>query len=149
MNCRALTTRQGTRRVTPATLIVRFMRPTWDPPGADRTQVGPCGPHENCYLGMDVGWYASVNETNLKNICIFSYIFPIQWFIQKKIKKIKRSSLVTWHSSLRHPDYAMNIFWGLSKLVDILMDTQSNVFSWKQCLYLYSHYIRLCLGYID
>ena len=34
-----------------ATLIARFMGPTWDPPGTDRTQVGPCWPHESCYLG--------------------------------------------------------------------------------------------------
>ena len=30
---------------------VRFMGPTWDPSGADRTQVGPCWPHELCHLG--------------------------------------------------------------------------------------------------
>ena len=35
-------------------LIARFMGPTWDPPGADRAQVGPCWPHELCYLGHDV-----------------------------------------------------------------------------------------------
>ena len=29
--------------------IARFMRPTWGPPGADRTQVGPWWPHEPCY----------------------------------------------------------------------------------------------------
>ena len=33
-------------------LIARFMWPTWGPPGADRTQVAPCGPHEPCYLGV-------------------------------------------------------------------------------------------------
>ena len=27
------------------------MGPTWGPSGADRTQVGPCWPHELCYLG--------------------------------------------------------------------------------------------------
>ena len=27
-----------------------FMEPTWGPSGADRTQVGPCWPHEFCYL---------------------------------------------------------------------------------------------------
>ena len=32
-------------------LIARFMGPTWGPSGADRTQVGPCWPHELCYLG--------------------------------------------------------------------------------------------------
>ena len=37
------------------TLIARFMGPTWGPPGADRTQVGPrwapCWPHGPCSLG--------------------------------------------------------------------------------------------------
>ena len=33
------------------TLIARFMWPTWGTSGADRTQVGPCWPHELCYLG--------------------------------------------------------------------------------------------------
>ena len=32
-------------------VTTRFMRPTWGQPGADRTQVGPCWPHEPCYLG--------------------------------------------------------------------------------------------------
>ena len=33
-------------------LIARFVGPTWGPSGADRTQVGPCWPHELCYLGV-------------------------------------------------------------------------------------------------
>ena len=32
-------------------MIARFIRPTWGTPGADRTQVGPCWPHESCYVG--------------------------------------------------------------------------------------------------
>ena len=32
-------------------LIARFMGPTWGPTGADRTQVGPCWPHESFYMG--------------------------------------------------------------------------------------------------
>ena len=32
-------------------LIARFKGPTWGPPGADRTQVGPCWPHERWCLG--------------------------------------------------------------------------------------------------
>ena len=32
-------------------LIARFVGPTWGPSGADRTQVGPCWPHELCSLG--------------------------------------------------------------------------------------------------
>ena len=35
----------------PLPRITRFMGPTWGPYGADRTQVGPCWPHELCYLG--------------------------------------------------------------------------------------------------
>ena len=34
-----------------ATPIARFMGPTWGPSGADRAQVGPCWPHQLCYLG--------------------------------------------------------------------------------------------------
>ena len=38
------------------TLIARFMGPTWGPSGTDRTQAGPCWPHEPCYLGStDLG----------------------------------------------------------------------------------------------
>ena len=33
-------------------LIARFMGPAWGPPGDDRTQVGPCWPHEPCYLSL-------------------------------------------------------------------------------------------------
>ena len=33
------------------TLIARFVGPAWGPSGADRTQMGPCWPHELCYLG--------------------------------------------------------------------------------------------------
>ena len=32
-------------------LIARFMGPTWDPPGANKTRWTPCWPHEICYLG--------------------------------------------------------------------------------------------------
>ena len=32
-------------------LKARFMGPRRGPPGATRTQVGPCGPHEPCYQG--------------------------------------------------------------------------------------------------
>ena len=35
-------------------LIARSTGPTWGPSGADRTQVGPCWPHEPCYLGLVV-----------------------------------------------------------------------------------------------
>ena len=31
------------------TQIARFVWPTWGPPGAARTQVGPRWPHESCY----------------------------------------------------------------------------------------------------
>ena len=33
------------------TLIAKFVGPIWGPSGAERTQVGPCWPHELCYLG--------------------------------------------------------------------------------------------------
>ena len=35
-------------------LVTRFMGSTWGPSGADRTQVGPCSPHELCYMGCFV-----------------------------------------------------------------------------------------------
>ena len=31
------------------------MGPTWGPPGSCRPKVGPCGPHEPCYLGNHNG----------------------------------------------------------------------------------------------
>ena len=33
------------------TLKARFVGPTWGPPGSCRPRVGPCWPHEPCYLG--------------------------------------------------------------------------------------------------
>ena len=36
---------------TNATQITKFMGPTWGPPGSCRPQMGPCWPHEPCYLG--------------------------------------------------------------------------------------------------
>ena len=47
-----------------ATLISRFMGPTWDPPGADRTQVGQRGPREPCYLGI----YRQQNTVQHENV---------------------------------------------------------------------------------
>ena len=35
-----------------STQIAKFMGPTWGPPGACRTQMGPCWPHEPCYQGI-------------------------------------------------------------------------------------------------
>ena len=54
----------GKRTLTPygiTTLIARFMGPTWGPSGADRTQVGPCCPHELRYLGRPqwVHWHVA------------------------------------------------------------------------------------------
>ena len=34
------------------TLKESFMGPTWSTSGADRTKLGPCWPHELCYLGI-------------------------------------------------------------------------------------------------
>ena len=38
-----------------ASLIARFMGPTWGPSGADRSQVAPCWTHELSYLAIWVG----------------------------------------------------------------------------------------------
>ena len=43
--------RHHTNSYTVFTLIARFMGSTWGPSGADKTHVGPCWPHELCYLG--------------------------------------------------------------------------------------------------
>ena len=39
--------------------IARFMGPTWGPPGPCRPQMGPCWPHEPCYLVhfSEMPWY--------------------------------------------------------------------------------------------
>ena len=47
-------------------LIARFMGPTWGPPGSCRSQVGPCSPHEPCYLGRCHG----TSQTNLRESCL-------------------------------------------------------------------------------
>ena len=60
------------------TQIARFMGPTWDPPGAGRTQVGSCWPHELCYQGVDVTSYPChtlVKECNRPQ-CISSFQSP-------------------------------------------------------------------------
>ena len=65
--------------------IARFMGPTWGPSEADRTQVGPCWPHEPCYLGIlrdgsglrcfvSVLWVASVIGT-FKHFVNISRVF--------------------------------------------------------------------------
>ena len=49
----------GDLEIRQPSLIAKFMGPTWGPPGADRTcqpQVGPCWPHEPCYLGYYMGY---------------------------------------------------------------------------------------------
>ena len=40
-----------TNSYTVFTLIARFIRSTWGPSGADKTNAGPCWPHKLCYLG--------------------------------------------------------------------------------------------------
>ena len=49
--CQCVSTLLLEGMTTLESLIARFMGPTWGPSGADRTQVGPCWPHELCYLG--------------------------------------------------------------------------------------------------
>ena len=72
------------------TLIARFMGPTWGPSGADRTQVGPCWPHEICYLGT----YPSLAQSAMHHmhaICrckLHKYLWD--WTMHRKIY-IKRS----------------------------------------------------------
>ena len=41
-------------RLISASLIARFMWPTWGPSWTDRTQMSPCLSHELCYLGSYV-----------------------------------------------------------------------------------------------
>ena len=43
----------------------RFMGPSWGPSGADRTQVGPCWPHEPCYLGSQLLTTQTQHQANL------------------------------------------------------------------------------------
>ena len=69
-------------------LIAGLMGSTWGPPGDDRTQVGPCWPHEPCYLGVFVGgtharWGCALGpllliENNRSQIWISNHI---HWFI--------------------------------------------------------------------
>ena len=64
------------------TLTARFMGPTRGPSGADRTQVGPCWPHEFCYLGTFMNYFVVIsNMVNYKNIAsryVYTQIFTYQ-----------------------------------------------------------------------
>ena len=61
------------------TLIARFMGPTWGPSGADRTQVGPCWPHELCYLANDQSrWTAPVTGQISYEVNFLSNPYKIQ-----------------------------------------------------------------------
>ena len=55
------------------TQIARFMGPTWDPPGANRTQVGPCWPHEPCYQGrhQQTPWFQCGSKWQYMKYWIF------------------------------------------------------------------------------
>ena len=64
---------------TRCTLIARFMGPTWGPSGADRTQVGPCWPHELCYLGNTVmGEILSARRGHLTKIYLFRRLLNVR-----------------------------------------------------------------------
>ena len=98
---------------TIVTLISRFMEPTWGTSGADRTQMGPCWPHEPCYLGwivLGTGsglWKAMKIPTGyisqLYIVACTGYTEPIciatvylNWLFIKR-----------WHqSATSHPSYA-------------------------------------------
>ena len=41
-------------------LIIRFMGPTWGPPGAAGVRWVPCGPHELAIWGVDHHWQSQV-----------------------------------------------------------------------------------------
>ena len=90
------------------TLIAKLMGPTWGPSGADRTQVGPCWPHELCYLGIFLKAYAVINSLcpicfreNIKHV-FTSHVIPLHWY-----------DTGGWNPSLNktrtHPFYLVNI----------------------------------------
>ena len=57
------------------TLITRFMGPTWGPPGADRTQVGPMLAHGPCYLGYCLPIFFQIDDTLRTNASlILTYV---------------------------------------------------------------------------
>ena len=65
---------------TGLTLIARFMGPTWGPPAADRTQVGPILPREPCSLGRlsdnRYFWFCNLATSN----SIHVYLHDISWY---------------------------------------------------------------------
>ena len=54
-------------------LIARFMGPTWDPPGDDRTQVGPMLAPWTLLSGLGNCWEIKLRETNWKQNTSTSY----------------------------------------------------------------------------
>ena len=72
------------------TLIATFIGPTWGPSGADRTQGGPCWPHELCYLSRcpiahrqswDMGWPLHIHT---------------KWYIKVSIGTLNHLDQVKW-----------------------------------------------------
>ena len=48
-------------------MIARLMGPTRCPSGADRTPVGPCWPHELCYLGISIVKVSRMKQSKIKS----------------------------------------------------------------------------------
>ena len=69
------------------TLIARFMGSTWDPPGADRTQVGQCWPHELCYV-YKLSINDSFPQTKLQRYFVTTTIHQIHKSHKKNLSHI-------------------------------------------------------------
>ena len=100
------------------------MRPTWCPPGADRTQVGPCWPHEPCYQGIHSD---SALGTVKWNLTVF-FCQEILWLIYDFI--------FTKHSALRILQHVpvLNVF---GKLLHVAMNLRHIHY------YVYPHWQRV------
>ena len=63
-------------------LITKFMGPTWGPPDADRTQIGPCSPHESCYLGS---WYQYTHICRKRSLSVNNCTIPLAFYTRSAL----------------------------------------------------------------
>ena len=75
-------------------LKARFMGPTWGPPRANRTQVGPCGSKETCYLGWFLFLFFRV-------CCCYFVTFSFEYCIMPSDRCFSDPVVICFYPKLR------------------------------------------------
>ena len=79
------------------TQIARFMRPTWGPSAADRTQVGPVLAPWTCYLGSYQQRYRSSMYVYEYTGVYWNYCYPIPCIWNIHMYKVKQNNTKHMH----------------------------------------------------